>query len=88
MFLLKDRASILPSLKTYSIKKLNVNGHPAYQGIAIDDRTLPNGVLIATAIYIKNSVAIVSLLKGYNPQIGVEEQIPWQNYNLFVESLK
>lgn len=90
MYMVQDRKKMLAHLKLATTKKLNVLGYPAYQAIAIDSISKPAGIYVATSIYMKDYIAIVSLLTPYKPELSgsAGKQIPWRQYNQFMLSLK
>ncbi len=89
VYMIKDRAKLLPNLKLVNTKRLKVNGYPAYQAISVDRTNNPAGAIVATSIYMKNKLAVVSLLTPIKAEDkNIQKQIPWDHYNQFMHSLK
>lgn len=88
-YIKRDRAKFLPNLTVVQMKKIRVKGHPAYQGIAVDKKSNPAGIYVATTIYMKNAIAVVSLLTPlHSTAEPIRRQIPWAHYKQFMKSLK
>lgn len=84
-YMVKDRAPMGLILTLKEEKEAEVNGHPAYQAISVEEG---KAVFIATSVLHSSRITIASLVYPLKGATEATKQIPWKCYNTFIESVK